>query len=131
MSKAKYVDGYLMIVPKNRVDDYRKMASEASEIWLKHGALAVRECMGDDMTPDMGQPILQFPAIMNISSEETVWFSYIEYASRADRDRVNTLVRQEMDDRYKDEPNPEEGMPFDMKRMAFGGFTVEVGEDAA
>lgn len=128
-SKTKYVDGYLMVVPKNRVDEYRKMAAEAAEMWLKHGALAVRECMGNDLAPDMGQPSpLQFSKLMNISEDETVWFSYIEYVSREDRDRVNALVHAGMDEYNEKHPEQKDNTPFDMKRMAFGGFTAEVSE---
>ncbi len=122
---AAYVDGFVLVVPKKKVAEYRSMAQEGGKIWIKYGALDYKECMGDDMSPNMGgMPGLTFPKMAKVKKGETVWFSYITYKSRAHRDQVNKKVMAEMDkqaEKYKDKP-----MPFDMKRMAYGGFKVVV-----
>lgn len=124
MKNVGYVDGYVLVVPKNKEEEYRKVADEAAQMWLKHGALSVRECVGDDLTPDMGEfSLRQFPQIMSTSEDEIVWFSYIEYETKDERDRINAEVAKEM--AQKHEENPEE-MPFDMSKMAFGGFHARV-----
>lgn len=123
----KYVDGYVLVVPKKKVDAYRKMAKDASKIWKKCGALEYMECLGDDLTPDMGgMKILTFTKLMKLKKNETVWFSFITYKSRAHRDRVNKNVMKEMEKKYGKEAMDSTGMPFDMKRMAYGGFKVAV-----
>ncbi|MBM3256735.1 MAG: DUF1428 domain-containing protein [Candidatus Liptonbacteria bacterium] len=120
-----YVDGFVLVVPKKNVATYRKMAKEGAKMWKKHGALDYKECMGDDLRPDMkGMPALQFPKMAKSKSNETVWFSYIVYKSRAHRDQVNKKVMAEMEEHYNDKNMPE--MPFDIKRMAYGGFKVIV-----
>lgn len=125
--KVGYVDGFVLVVPKNKVATYRKMAREAGEIWMKHGALGFKECMGDDLSPDMGgYPFLPFPKMTQLKSNETVWFSYIEYKSKAHRNQVNKKVMKEMEAYQKDHPDHMKDMPFDTKRMAYGGFKVEV-----
>jgi uncharacterized protein YbaA (DUF1428 family) len=121
-----YVDGYVLVVKKDQSEAYRKMADEASESWIRYGALAVRECRGNDLTPDMGGKLLQFPGIMNAGLGDEVRFSYIEYASKEDRDRVNALVHKEMSEKYSEDGTHGEGMPFDMEKMTFGGFTALV-----
>ncbi len=125
IKKSNYVDGFVLIVPKNKVAEYRKMAAGAAKIWMKHGALAYKECMGDDLAPDMGgEKILTFPEMAKAGKEDTVWFSFITYTSRSHRDKVNKLVMKEMEksaEKYKDM-----AMPFDMKKMAYGGFKVVV-----
>ena len=126
MTKAKYVDGFVLVVPKKNAAAYKKMAREGARMWKKYGALDYKECMGDDMKPDMGgMPGLTFPGMTRAKAGETVWFSFITYKSRTHRDSVNKKVMSEMEKqaaKYKKTP-----MPFDMKRMAYGGFTVEVG----
>ena len=125
-NQTNYVDGFVLVVPKNKVAAYRKMATEGKEVWLKYGALDYKECMGDDLNPNMGgTPALTFAKIMNLKKGETVWFSYITYKSRKHRDQVNKKVMAEMEKKYneKDKNKP---MPFDMKRMAYGGFKVSV-----
>lgn len=123
--KATYVDGFVLVVPKKKVVEYRRMARAAGKIWKKYGALGYKECMGDDLHPNMGgMPTLTFPKMAKVKKGETVWFSYITYKSRAHRDQVNKQVMAEMDkqmEKYKDKP-----MPFDMKRFAYGGFQVLV-----
>ncbi|PIR83949.1 DUF1428 domain-containing protein [Candidatus Kaiserbacteria bacterium CG10_big_fil_rev_8_21_14_0_10_51_14] len=123
--KGGYVDGFVLIVPKKNVAAYRKMAKEGARMWKKYGALDYKECIGDDLRPNMGgMQALTFPKMAKLKKGETVWFSYIVYKSRAHRDQVNKKVMAEMNKqaaKYKDVP-----MPFDMKRMAYGGFKVEV-----
>lgn len=126
-NQAKYVDGFVLAIPKKNVAQYRKMAREGAKMWMKYGALDYKECVGDDVEPDMGgAPMLSFPKMIKAKEDETVWFSFITYKSRAHRDQVNRKVMAEMDrlmaTKYKDKP-----MPFDMKRMAYGGFKVVVG----
>jgi len=125
--KGTYVDGFLLVVPKDKVNDYKKMAQKAKKIWLKYGALDYKECMGDDLEPSApgGPKPRTFIAAARAKEDETVWFSYIVYKNRKHRDSVNAKV---MKDPAMNDPNWEKkGMPFDMKRMCFGGFKVEVG----
>jgi uncharacterized protein YbaA (DUF1428 family) len=124
--QEKYVDGFVLVVPKNKVAVYRKMAEEGARMWKKFGALDYKECIGDDLNPkSMGGPKhLAFTGMAKAKSNETVWFSFITFKSRAHRDAVNKKVMAEMDaqaEKYKDME-----MPFDMKRMAYGGFKVIV-----
>lgn len=130
MKKVGYVDGYVLVVKKDKLEEYIKVADEMAGMWLKHGAIAVRECRGDDLTPDMGEDctLLQFPSVMDMAEDETVWFSYIEYESREHRDKINKLVEADMTAYMKDHPDHAKQMPFDMKRMAFGGFVAEVSQ---
>ena len=114
-----YVDGFVLVVPKRKLAIYKKMATRAATVWKDHGALEYRECVGDDLTVKMGLP---FPKLAKTKAGETVVFSYIVYKSRAHRDRVNAKV---MKDKRLFEGMPTE-MPFDMKRMAYGGFKTLV-----
>lgn len=121
-TKTKYVDGFVLVVPKKNVPAYKKMAKEAGQMWMRHGALSYKECILEDVKPKMVK--LLFPKMIKAKAGETVWFSYIEYKSKKHRDAVNKKVMAGIDknaEKYKDIP-----MPFDMKRMAYGGFTVEV-----
>jgi len=122
----KYVDGFVLVVPKDRADDYKKMAEGGRDTWMKHGALAYYECRGDDLVPpDMGgERARAFPEMTGAEGDQTVWFSFIIFKSKEHRDEVNAKVMQEMGEaaeEYKDML-----MPFDMQRMAYGGFQVEV-----
>jgi uncharacterized protein YbaA (DUF1428 family) len=117
--RAHYVDGFVLAVPKRNVEAYRRMARVASKIWREHGALEFRECVGDDLAVKMGVP---FTSIMKIKRNETVVFSWITYKSRAHRDQVNAKV---MKDARLGDMDPE-SMPFDVKRMAYGGFKILV-----
>ncbi len=124
---VKYIDAFVLVVPKSKVVAYRKMAKDAGKIWVKYGALGYKECMGDDLNPDMqGYPFLAFPQMTNLKPTETVWFSYIEYQSKAHRNAVNKKVMKEMEVAHKDEADHMKNIPFDLARMAFGGFKVEV-----
>lgn len=117
--RARYVDGFVLAVPKRNIDAYRRMASMGAKIWREHGALEFRECIGDDMAVEMGMP---FPRMMKIKPNETVVFSWITFKSRAHRDSVNAKVMK--DPRLGDMDS--KSMPFDMKRMAYGGFKILV-----
>jgi len=114
----KYVDGYVLPVPKKNLKAYIRMARMGEKLWRKHGALDYKECVGDDLKTKWGTP---FPRMMKLKPGETVVFSYIVFKSRAHRDRVNAKVMKEMEKMSE----PQE-MPFDVKRMVYGGFKVLV-----
>jgi len=121
----RYVDGFLLPVPKKKLGEYRRMAREGGKIWKKHGALEYLECVGDDLKPNMGGfKIATFPGTIKLKPGETVFFSFIIYKSRAHRDRVNAKVMK--DPLMNDPANKDKPMPFDMKRMAYGGFKAIV-----
>ena len=115
-----YVDGFLVPVPKKKVADYRRMAAKAGKIWREHGALEFRECIADDVK--WGKRT-SFPRSVKQKTGETVFFSFIIYKSRADRDRINAKVMK--DKRLAKMMDPK-AMPFDAKRMIFGGFKTVV-----
>ncbi|MFN2399471.1 MAG: DUF1428 domain-containing protein [Gemmatimonadaceae bacterium] len=115
----QYVDGYVLPVPKKKLQAYRRMAQMGAKLWKDHGALEYRECAGDDLKSKWGVP---FPRMIKLKPGETVIFSWIVFKSRAHRDRVNAKVMK--DPRMADmDPN---AMPFDPKRMVYGGFKVLV-----
>jgi len=116
----RYVDGFVIPIPKKNLAAYVRMAKKAGRIWREHGALEYRECAGDDLTVKMGVP---FPRLAKAKPSETVVFSWIVYKSRAHRDRVNAKV---MKDPRINGLCDQKSMPFDMKRMAYGGFTLAV-----
>ena len=116
----RYVDGFLLAVPKKNVQVYRRMARQAGKVWREYGALEFRECVGDDLKIKPGVP---FPRLMKLKRGETVFFSYIVFKSRSHRDRVNAKVMK--DDRLAKMMAGKE-MPFDLRRMAYGGFRVLV-----
>lgn len=113
---ARYVDGFVLPVPSKNVAAYRRMAMKAARIWHEHGALEYRECIGDDLAVKFGLP---FPRGIKTKPGETVVFSYIVYGSRAHRDAVNARVMK--DPRIGGLCDPK-AMPFDCKRMLYGGF---------
>lgn len=115
-----YVDGYVLPVPKKNLKAYRRLAQHAARLWREHGALAYKECVGDDLTTKMGVP---FPKQAKAKTGETVIFAYILFKSRAHRDRVNTKVMK--DPRIHAMCDPKD-MPFDYTRMTYGGFKVFV-----
>ena len=115
-----YVDGYVVPVPKDKLDAYRAMATRAGNIWREHGALQVRECMADDVKPGT---LTSFPQSVMLKDDEVVFFSWIVYASREDRDAINAQVMN--DPRLADMMDPAK-QPFDGKRMFYGGFEVVV-----
>ena len=116
-----YVDGYVLPVPKKNLAAYRRMAKLGAKIWKKHGALQYRECVGDDLKP---KGMLGFPSVVKPKSGETVVFSYVVFKSRAHRDAVNKKVMA--DPFMNDMTWMKRGMPFDMKRVAYGGFKAIV-----
>lgn len=116
----KYVDGYVLPVPKKKLPAYRRMAQKAAKIWREHGALDVRECAGEDLKPAWGVP---FTRVLKLKAGETVVFSWITFKSRAHRDKVNAKVMK--DPRIAGSCDPND-MPFDCTRMAYGGFTAMV-----
>ena len=115
---AQYVDGFVLPVPKRNLADYRRMARLASKIWKDHGALEYRECVGEDLDIKMGLP---FPKGIKSKPGETIVFAWIAYKSRKHRDSVNAKVMK--DPRLAKMPKK---MPFDVKRMLYGGFEVFV-----
>ncbi len=116
----RYVDGFLLPVPKRKLATYLRMARTAGKVWREHGALEYRECTGDDLKSKMGLP---FPKAVKVKPGETVVFSWIVYKSRAHRDRVNAKVMK--DPRLAKMMDPG-AMPFDGKRMAYGGFELRL-----
>jgi uncharacterized protein YbaA (DUF1428 family) len=116
---ANYADGFVLPVPKGNVDAYRRMARKAGKIWREHGALEYRECVGDDVP--VGK-VTSFPRSVKVKPDETVVFAWIVYKSRAHRDRVVAKVMK--DPRFADMDS--KAMPFDPKRMIYGGFQVIV-----
>ena len=116
----QYVDGFVLPVPKKNLKAYRRMARKAGKVWRDHGALEFRECVADDVKVGKWT---SFPRSVKLKRGETVVFSYIVYKSRAERDRVNAKVMK--DPRLAKMMDPK-AMPFDGKRMIYGGFKVLV-----
>jgi uncharacterized protein YbaA (DUF1428 family) len=116
----QYVDGFVVPVPKKNLKAYRRMALKAGRVWREHGALEYRECVADDVK--VGK-VTSFPRSVKLKPGETVMFSWIVYKSRAQRDRVNAKVMA--DPRLASMMNSK-AMPFDGKRMFFGGFKTLV-----
>jgi len=115
---ARYVDGFVLPVPKKNIQAYRKMAQKAARVWRDHGALDYVECVADDVK--VGK-VTSFPQSVKLKAGETVVFAWIVYKSRAHRDKV--LKNVMADPRLKDMMDPK-AMPFDGKRMIYGGFGV-------
>ena len=113
---ARYVDGYVVPIRKKNLPAYRRMAKLGARIWREHGALEYYECVGEDLEVKWGKT---FPRQLRLAPNETVVFSWIVYKSRAHRDRVNAKV---MKDPRMNDPALHKAMPFDMKRMCYGGF---------
>lgn len=122
---AKYVDGFVLVVPKGKEAEYQKMAEMGRESWMKHGALQFFECRGDDLKQqEMGdEKSRSFSEMAGANGDENVWFSFIVFNSKEHRDEVNKKVMEEMAGM---EQQPDFSMPVDMKRMAYGGFAVAV-----
>ncbi len=118
---AHYVDGFVLPIPKRNVDAYRRLARKCGKIWREYGALEYRECIADDVKPGK---YTSFPQSVKLKPGEVVWFSWIVYKSRKQRDSINAKV---MKDPRIVAMGPT-GMPFDGKRMIFGGFKVVVAE---
>lgn len=125
--KGNYVDGFVFPVAKNKVAAYKKMATWGARVWMKYGALAYYECMGDDLKvkagPDGTKP-RSFKDTAKAGNADTVWFSFIVYKDKKHRDSVNKKVMDEMGkeaDKWKDFK-----MPFDPRKMSYGGFKAIV-----
>lgn len=118
---SRYVDGFVISIPKKNTAKYKKIAREASLVWKKFGALDYKECIIDDTKPKF--VTFTFPKMAKTKANEAVWFSFIVYKSRKHRDAVNKKAMAYFDKKYgKDKMQ----MPFDMKRLAYGGFEVAV-----
>jgi uncharacterized protein YbaA (DUF1428 family) len=117
---ACYVDGFVLPLPKKNVAAYRRIAAKASKIWMEHGALDYKECVGEDLNAPFATP---FPKGIRAKPGETVVFAYVVYKSRAHRDRVNAKVMK--DPRIGGMCDPKD-MPFDCQRMLYGGFKAIV-----
>ncbi len=117
---ARYVDGFVIPVPKAKVAAYRRMAKLGAKVWREHGALEYRECIADDVKPGK---LTSFPQSVKLKANEVVWFSWIVYKSRKHRDQVNANVMK--DPRLAKMMDPK-SMPFDGKRMFYGGFKVVI-----
>lgn len=115
-----YVDGFILPLPKKNVQAYRRIAQKAGKIWKEHGALEYIECIGDDVKPGK---LTSFPQSVKLKPDETVVFSWIVFKSRAHRDRVNKKV---MEDPRLAAMMEGKDMPFDSKRMVYGGFKTLV-----
>jgi uncharacterized protein YbaA (DUF1428 family) len=116
----RYVDGFVLVVARKNLAAYHRMAKLGCKVWRSHGALSYFECVGDDLKIKYGRP---FPRLVRTRAGETVVFSWIVYKSRAHRDRVNAKV---MKDPRMNSMMDMKHMPFDVKRMSYGGFTVLV-----
>lgn len=113
---STYVDGFVIPIPKNKVNAYKKMAKLGCKTWMKHGALSYFECVGDDMKAPYG---INFPQMCKIKKNETVIFAFIVFKSKAHRNKVNAKVHKE----FSQMPGAENfSMPFDTSKMAYGGF---------
>lgn len=117
---GKYVDGFVIPIKEENIEQYREMAQKAAEIWKEHGALEVYECAGDDLEI---KDMLSFKSIAKTADDETVIFSWIVYESKEARDRINAAVME--DPRLKEDMEKNKDV-FDFKRMAYGGFSTLV-----
>lgn len=117
---GKYVDGFVLAIPKKNTEKYTKMAREASRVWKRHGALDYKECVIEDPEPNFVK--LTFPKLIKVKPGETVWFSFIVFKSRTHRDSVNKKVMAYFTKKYGDKMMKD--MPFEMNRFSYAGFKV-------
>lgn len=125
---GKYVDGFVFSVPKKNIAAYKKMARDGAETWKRFGALDYKECKGQDLKvkPGQGMPTpMSFTKLTGAKPSETVWFSYIVFKNKKHRDTVNAKVMAYFNKKYAD--TKDMSMPFNPARMAYGGFSVEIG----
>ncbi len=112
---AHYVDGFVLVIPKKNLAAYKKLATKAGKVWMEHGALQYVECVGKDMN---APGVLSFPKLTKKKPNEVVIFSWVVYASKSDQKKIMKKVMS--DERFANmDPST---MPFDMKKMAYGGF---------
>ena len=117
---SQYVDGFVIPLPKDKIEEYRRLAEKAGQIWKEHGALDYWECIGDDLdTKDM----VSFPQLAKVSPDETVVFSWVVFESREHRDLFNARIMADPRLKEMGDPNVQ---PFDCKRVAYGGFRTLV-----
>ena len=123
---AKYIDGFVLVVPKGKEAEYQKMAEMGRDSWMKHGALQYFECKGDDFKQHEAGNLKSraFPEMAGATADDNVWFSFIVFNSKEHRDEVNKKVMEEMNESFDDQASFE--MPNDMAKMAYGGFAVAV-----
>ena len=128
---AKYVDGFVLVVPKGKAEEYKAMAEGGRDSWMKHGALEYFECKSNDLKQqDMGgEKSRSFSEMAGAEEAEDVWFSFIVFESKEHRDEVNKKVMEEMTGAYDE--NSGFVSPADMTKMAYGGFEVLVEAHAA
>lgn len=117
---TQYVDGFVIPVPKDKIEDYRRLAETAAKIWKEHGALDYWECVGDDLS---ARDMVSFPELARVTPDETVVFAWVVFASREHRDEVNAKVMA--DPRIREMGDPANQL-FDCRRMAYGGFRTLV-----
>lgn len=115
-----YVDGFVVPVPRSNIEAYQEMSRTCAAIWREYGAIEYRECMGDDVKPGK---LTSFPQSVNLEEDEVVFFSWITYPSRELRDQCNDKV---MKDPRMAEMMKGENMPFDGKRLIYGGFDMVI-----
>lgn len=123
---GKYIDGFVLVVPKGKEAEYQKIAEMGRDSWMKHGALQYFECRGEDLKQqEMGEEKSRlFTEMAGANTDENVWFSFIVFNSKEHRDEVNKKVIAEMSE--MDEGQADFIMPIDTKKMAYGGFEVAV-----
>ena len=123
---GKYIDGFVLVIPKGKEAEYEEMAKMGRDSWMKHGALQYFECKGDDFTQHEWGDLKSrnYKEMANANDEENVWFSWIVFESKEHRDEVNKKVMAEMDEAYSEQTTFD--MPNDMTKMAYGGFEVAV-----
>ncbi len=123
---AKYIDGFVLVVPKGKEAEYQKMAEMGRDSWMKHGALQYFECRGDDLKQQEmgGLKSRDYKEMAGAGEDDNVWYSFIVFNSKEHRDEVNAKVMAEMGEEYDEQTDFE--MPNDMTKMAYGGFKVVV-----
>lgn len=123
---SKYIDGFVLVVPKDKAAEYKKMAEEGKESWLKHGALAYYECQSNDLKQqEMGpEKSRSFVEMTGATENDDVWYSFIIFESKQHRDEVNKKVMAEMEETYDEQSGFVS--PFAMNQLAYGGFEVVV-----
>ena len=128
---SKYVDGFVLVIPKEKAEAYKKMAEEGRASWMKHGALAYFECKSDDLKQQEMGPAKSrsFSEMAGAEDGDDVWFSFIVFESKVHRDEVNAKVMKEMGEAYDEQSDIVS--PFEMNKMAYGGFEVAVEDQKA
>ena len=119
-----YIDGYVLPVPKRNLKTYKKMAAQGGKVWMKHGALRYVECTSDDLKSAEKWGGVPFSKLAKAKRTDNVIFAFVIYKSKAHRDKVNAKVMK--DPNMTDPKNKDKPMPFDMSRMAYGGFATIV-----